>query len=346
MAPGESATCTITNDDLQAEISIEKTSSATAITPGSTVPYSFEVTNVSATPAQDVIVQDPLPVGLSFVSSPDGCTADAAQLVTCDIGALAPGATATRNIVTQAANPFPPGSVDPDGLVPNTATVTATDTNCPPEGRAVPTTPAAQQATAADCTSTDALPLLPTLMITKSSAATDIAAGAQVPYTITVTNTGPVVAPAVVVTDTLPAGLSYVSSVPACTASGQVVTCPLDDLAAGASATVDLVTLAQGPLPVVGGEVVNVAVVVGANSNCGEGSGDPACRAELSLPVASVGGESVEPANSNDNGNGNGGDGLPFTGSSNLPTLVAGACLFVGLALLGVARRRRRVHSV
>ena len=88
--------------------------------------------------------------------------------------------------------------------------------------------------------------------------------GTQVPYTITVTNTGPVVAPAVVVTDTLPAGLSYVSSVPACTATGQVVTCPLGDLAAGTSATIDLVTLAQGPLPVVGGQVVNVAVVVGS----------------------------------------------------------------------------------
>ena len=108
LATGESATCTITNDDLQAEISIEKTSSATAIMPGAPVPYSFAVTNLAATPVQDVIVQDPLPVGLSFVSSPDGCTADAAQLVTCDIGALAPGATATRNIVTQAANPFPP----------------------------------------------------------------------------------------------------------------------------------------------------------------------------------------------------------------------------------------------
>ena len=88
--------------------------------------------------------------------------------------------------------------------------------------------------------------------------------------------------------------------------------------------------------------MINVAVVVGGNSNCGEGSGDPVCHAESPLPVASVAGESVEPANGTGNG---GGDGLPFTGSSNLPTFVAGACLFVGLALLGVARRRRRPHS-
>ena len=216
LALGESATCTITNDDLQAEISIVKTSSTTAIMPGSTVPYSFAVTNPSATSAQDVIVQDRLPVGLSFVSSPDGCTADAAQIVTCDIGALAAGTTATRNIVTQAANPFPPGSVD-QRPGSNTATVTATDTNCPPLGRAVPTTPAgvgALQATADDSASTDPLPLLPTLTITKASTATEIVPGAPVPYTIVVTNTGPVVAPEVVVTDTLPAGLSCVARYP------------------------------------------------------------------------------------------------------------------------------------
>ena len=60
------------------------------------------------------------------------------------------------------------------------------------------------------------------------------------------------------------------------------MTCPLGDLAAGASATIDLVTLAQNPFPmVVGEEAVNGAVVVGANSNCPEGSGDPVCRAEL-----------------------------------------------------------------
>ena len=127
--------------------------------------------------------------------------------------------------------------------------------------------------------------MLATVAITKTSTATGIVPGEQVPYTITVTNTGPVVATNVVVTDTLPAGLSHVSSVPACTASGQLVTCPLGDLAAGASATIDLVTLAENPFPmVVGEEAVNSAVVVSANSNCPEGSGDPVCRADRAAP--------------------------------------------------------------
>ncbi len=61
LALGESATCTITNDDIEAEITLGKTSSATMITPGSQVPYTFTVTNVSQATAANVIVTDPLP---------------------------------------------------------------------------------------------------------------------------------------------------------------------------------------------------------------------------------------------------------------------------------------------
>ena len=210
LALGESATCTVTNDDIEAEITLEKTSSATMITPGSQVPYTFTVTNVSDATAQNVIVTDPLPEGLTFVSSPDGCTAADPRTVTCTIGTLAPGAVATRNIVTLAANPFPSASVDADGLVPNTASVTAPDTNCPPAGRAIRTTPEAVgvlQATEEDCESTHPLPVLPTVAITKTSVSASFSPGGLVPYVITVTNTGPVVARNVVVTDDLPVGL-------------------------------------------------------------------------------------------------------------------------------------------
>ena len=283
LALGESATCTVTNDDIEAEITLEKTSSATMITPGSQVPYAFTVTNVSEATANNVVVTDPLPEGLTFVSSPDGCTAADPQIVTCNIGTLAPGEVATRNIVTLAANPFPSASVDPDGLVPNTASVTAPDTNCPPAGRAIRTTPAAfgpLQATEADCESTHPLPVLPTVAITKTSVSTSFSPGGLVPYVITVTNTGPVVARNVVVTDDLPVGLSYVSSVPACTASGQLVTCPLGDLGPGVTVTIDLVTRAADPFPIeslVNGEIVNVAIVGGTGTNCDNGSTDPVC---------------------------------------------------------------------
>jgi uncharacterized repeat protein (TIGR01451 family) len=337
LALGESATCTITNDDVQPELTLVKSTSVTQIVPGSTVPYSFAVTNVSAATANDIVVTDPLPVGLSFVSSPSGCTADAAQVVTCTTPTLAPGAAVTFDIVTQAADPFPATAIDPTGSVPNTATVTAPETNCEAEAPAAAAAPPTElfvvlQATSADCESTVALPVMPTIAITKTSAATAVVPGSDVPYVITVTNTGSVVARNVVVTDDLPVGLTFVSSVPPCAAAGQIVSCPLGDLAPGATATIDLVTRAADPFPIeslVNGEIVNVAIVSGTDSNCATGSTDPVCTDNWPLPtdgrtaVAGAGGD------------------LPFTGATMplLLVLAVGAIAF-GTVLLSTRRLR------
>lgn len=59
-------------------------------------------------------------------------------------------------------------------------------------------------------------------------------------YSITVTDSGPLTATDVVVTDTLPAGASLVSSSAGCTLSGSTVSCKLGSLAAGGHDTVTL----------------------------------------------------------------------------------------------------------
>ena len=248
-----------------------------------------------------------------------------------------------RNIVTLAATPFPSASVDADGLVPNTASVTAPDTNCPPAGRAIRTTPAALgplQATEQDCESTHPLPVLPTVAITKTSVSTSFSPGGLVPYVITVTNTGPVVARNVVVTDDLPVGLSYVSSVPACTASGQLVTCPVGDVGPGATVTIDLVTRAADPFPIeslVNGEIVNVAIVGGTGTSCDNGSSDPGCTD--SWPVR-FDGVVVGAAEEHQD------QSLPFTGATIVWLLViAVGAIAAGVVLLsapGIPAARRR----
>ena len=76
-------------------------------------------------------------------------------------------------------------------------------------------------------TDTVDVPALVDLAITKSHTGT-FQAGERATYAIVVTNNGPTPAPGVVVTDTLPAGLTYVSATGAgvtCSAVGQVVTC-------------------------------------------------------------------------------------------------------------------------
>lgn len=69
-------------------------------------------------------VMDPLPAGMSFMSSPDGCVA-AGSNVSCAVGALAVNATKTFHVLVQLANPYTGNSP-----IINTATLDAPgDTN-------------------------------------------------------------------------------------------------------------------------------------------------------------------------------------------------------------------------
>jgi len=79
----------------------------------------------------------------------------------------------------------------------------------------------------------------PVLQITKSGPDTAIL-GSDFSYTIDVKNTGDVAATAVIVRDTLPSGLTYVSSQPKGTVAGSMVSWNLGKLDSGASQTLNL----------------------------------------------------------------------------------------------------------
>ena len=73
------------------------------------------------------------------------------------------------------------------------------------------------------------------LGITKTDTPDPVAAGDLLRYNITVTNHGGNLAEDVGVTDTLPAGVSYVSDTIGCTLAGSTLTCELGNIAPGAS---------------------------------------------------------------------------------------------------------------
>ena len=78
------------------------------------------------------------------------------------------------------------------------------------------------------------------LSITKADSPDPAVAGSTLTYGLTVGNAGPAAARDVVVTDTLPAGVTFESSDAGCTATSGTVTCTLAQLTAGSSAGIHL----------------------------------------------------------------------------------------------------------
>ncbi len=105
-----------------ADLSIVKTGPA-LVTENETFSYDLTVTNDGPADATEVVIVDPLPANSTFVSADAGCT-EAAGTVTCAIGALAAGDSASRSITVVA------GSAGGD--LTNTATVSGFNTDPDP----------------------------------------------------------------------------------------------------------------------------------------------------------------------------------------------------------------------
>jgi uncharacterized repeat protein (TIGR01451 family) len=100
------------------------------------------------------------------------------------------------------------------------------------------------------------------LALTKAGPSGRAPTGRNMTYTLTVSNGGPETASDVVVTDTLPGSVTYVSATPSqgtCTQAAGVVTCNLGTILAEASATIDIVVK-----PTVAGVITNTASVTAA----------------------------------------------------------------------------------
>jgi len=106
------------------DLSITKSSAPSPVKTGNTLTYTLTVTNNGFSVATNATVSDTLPAQVTFVSATpsQGSCAQAAGTVTCNLGNLAVGASATISIATTAGAP---------NNVSNTATVSnnQTDTN-------------------------------------------------------------------------------------------------------------------------------------------------------------------------------------------------------------------------
>jgi uncharacterized repeat protein (TIGR01451 family) len=220
------ATSSVTTAAPLADIATTKTSGIAVA--GGQVTYTVTVTNKGPSAAGDVSLADVLPAGLdpiNAVSSRGTCATGAT--ISCNLGTLPgpdPGgqtSTATVTITAKIPPDFPVGNVT------NTVT-TSTPTADPTPGND-------------DATVTTAVTAAADVSVTKTADPVQPAAGEDVTFTVTVTNSGPSTARDVVLADALPAGFTLVSVDPGtCTGTTQL-SCSTGDLEPGATTTVTVV---------------------------------------------------------------------------------------------------------
>jgi uncharacterized repeat protein (TIGR01451 family) len=206
-----------------------------------TITYTVTLTNTGPVTATNIVLTDLLPTGVTFVSYTAPGTYDSIS-GNWSLSTLANGASATLTITATVDDPF-------NSTIINTATITAVDQPDPHGGD--------------NSDSTDIYPGAPPdeadLSVSKDVDKHLPVEGDTVIYTFIVTNTGPVTATTINMTDSLPGGITYQSDSPSQGTydSGSGIW-SIGNLADGASATLntadnsdDAAFDVQAPAPVV-----------------------------------------------------------------------------------------------
>jgi uncharacterized repeat protein (TIGR01451 family) len=199
--------------EVNADLSIAKSDSIDPAFTGGPLAYTLAVSNAGPSAAAGVSVVDALPPGVAFVSASPGC-ANAAGIVTCSLGSLAPGASTSVTIdvtVTQAT-----------GQISNTASVSSAN-------------PDPNAANDSDTETTQVSPADVSVSIADS--ADPVTPGSPFSYLLDVVNNGPALATGVTLATALSPAVSFVSASAGCANASGTITCAVGTLGVGAMAS-------------------------------------------------------------------------------------------------------------
>jgi uncharacterized repeat protein (TIGR01451 family) len=249
-------------------VALAKTTSTPTITAGGNASYSITVTASGDADSTNVVLTDLLPAGLSWtVGGPDARACSPASPVaggttlTCNFGAMASGTS--KSITLSATTNANSCSL---GTISNTATVISS-ANTSSAGPVIITV---------NCSG---------VSVNKTTSTPVISVGGTASYRITVQATGGGNSNNVVLTDTLPAGLSWTvggADAGACSpaspvAGGSTLTCSFGTVASGSTKSIALSATAPAQLCLAnpGASSVTISNTANVNANFGSGVSGP-----------------------------------------------------------------------
>ncbi len=205
----DTETTTITTS---ANLGVTLTDGPDPVSPGANLTYTVTVSNAGPSDAVNVVFTDTLPTGVtyqSFTGTGWSCSL-AGVLLRCNSAAnMLPSTNSRVVILTQVNAATAPGTLANSVIV-----------------RSSTPDPVSANNTAAAST---VVRLMADLKISKLDSIDPVAPGTNMAYTIIITNTGPATASGVKITDTLPAGVSYLLHIPSnewtCTLLGSELRC-------------------------------------------------------------------------------------------------------------------------
>jgi len=239
-----------------ASISVDKAGSPNPVVAGTNITYTITISSEGPDDAQNVVLNDALPAGTTFVSI------NSIAGWTCTTPA--PGATGTVNCTRPA---FPPGSdvftlvlntspaLTNGSTLSNTATISTTTSDPAPNDN--------------ESTADTLVQAASNLGITKNAAPDPAPIGGPVTFTLGYSASGPSDSANTTITDVLPAGILFSSvaasgwscSTPSVGTNG-TVTCSINSLAPGASGTITIgATVDSSVTP--GTVITNTATITG-----------------------------------------------------------------------------------
>jgi large repetitive protein len=203
------ATTTVTSS---ANLGVTLTDGPDPVSPGTNLTYTVTVSNVGPSDAANVVFTDTLSTGVtyqSFTGTGWTCTLTGVLLRCTSAASLLPSTNSRVVILTRVNPATPPGTLANSVLVQSST----------PD-------PLSANNTAATTTT---VRIMADLRVNKIDSVDPVAPGTNMAYTIIITNAGPSDATGVKITDTLPAGVSYLLHVPptewTCTLLGSEVRC-------------------------------------------------------------------------------------------------------------------------